>query len=181
MTNENICTGPGDFFSSIKESLQDLHKYQCGSAEHRHDLQKDYNLPDMPPDEHLVWKTVDGIWTNAKDDRTQEQKDEMAEYDRVCDLYADAERDHIWEESSYLASFIISLLRDAKCEHCGNSHSGHGVDKQAAFDYDAMLMSLFEQVAFEIIERGDKVKYSTFDKAALMRTLSGFNPSKEAA
>ena len=178
---KNIKTGNNfdAIIRNLKDSLEEHHKYRCGSDEHRADLVEDYGLPAIPDEESLVGKTVDGIWTNERDDRTPEQRAAMEEHDRICDLHADVEMDHNFEQSSYIAFDILELLKHSTCAHCGDTHTSHGLDDDGtAFEYEGLLLNLFEVVAYELLESGANLKYSLGEKQRLLDIVTRLNPPK---
>ena len=138
--------------NAVKTSLEEVHKYNCIKS--KASLQKDYKLPDLPSDEHLVSKRVDGIWTNEKDGRTQEQKDAHAEYNRIDEEYFEAWNEHLDEASHYTAADILDLIDNQKCEKCGEVHA-----EPTNWSRDHVLMELLRGAAARLI-KSDEYGYS---------------------
>jgi len=178
--------------SNLKSSLEEHHKYRCGSDEHRADLAADYDLPKMPhqeiygtpvdcpkdatPEERGAIYTAEHVRRGGTDAMEAEVD---AFWEKHDDVYFDSEMDHNFEQSSYIAFDILELLKHSTCEHCGDTHTSHGLDDDGtAFEYEGLLLNLFEVVAYELLERGANLKYSLGERQRLLDIVTRLNPPK---
>jgi hypothetical protein len=179
--------------ADLKVSLEDLHKYQCGSNEHRASLEKDKNLDPIPhQDIYAAIEVPEGLtkeeqsgFFKAEQERRGHTEETWKEYCEAGDKHADAEMAHNWECYSDIAFSILGILESSACEHCGDTHTGLGRDTDGtAFEYDNTLINLFEVIAFELMNRGEKYEHALYKKSDLLQRLMQLSPevkTKEVA
>ena len=156
---------------SIQNELAELHKYNCGSEGARADLAKDYGLQPYPKEAtDLSYK---------QEPFTPEEQKIWDEACKMSDKLADAEMDHIFDSTSAIAFQILELLKGSTCGYCGQAETDP--DMEYGYTYDHALMNIFEVVAHELMERGDKLEHGLFKKSDLLQRLVALNPSKQAA
>ena len=196
MTDEQTINGERNFNSltaDLAACLKDLHKYQCGSDEHRADFCKDMSLEPIPhQDIYAAIEVPDGLtkeeqsaFFKAEQERRGHTEETWKEYCEACDKHSDAEMEHNHEAQSDIAFSILGILESSTCEHCGDTHTGIGRDTDGtAFEYDGVLMNLFEVIAFELMNRGEKYEHALYKKGDLLQAVMRLNPevaTKEVA
>ena len=197
VNNEQTINGVRNFDSlatGLKAYLEDLHKYQCGSDEHRADFDKDMGLDPIPHQDTVgaIYHVPEGLsddkrkqWYAKENERRGITPEMEKEWHEACWKHADAEMEHNWECYSGIAFSILGILESSTCEHCGDTHTGLGRDTDGtAFEYDGVLMNLFEVIAFELMNRGEKYKYAQYKKSDLLQAVMRLNPevaTKEVA
>ena len=174
MGNETNVANFESITTLLQSELMELHKYQCGSNEHRADLAKDAGLPAYPDAAtDLSYK---------KEPFTKEEEKLWAEASKISDDLADAESDHQWTTANEIAQSIMATIEYSKCDHCGETHSDS--DGVYGNTHEMILMSLFELVSFEIMQRHADRKYQMYGKSDLLRRLMELSPevkTKEVA
>ena len=155
-----------ELFQAIQTELEGLHRYNCGSDEHRADLHKDYGLPQRPA-RFTELSRKQGYLT------PQEQKI-VDEGNEVCWAEADADSDNTYDSAGAIAYRVLELLRGSVCDHCGERHSDP--DTTYGFAFGHLLMHLIEMSASDLIERGEM-----WSKSDILKYIMAIEPSKQAA